>query len=167
MRALQERLTKLSEASLRINGNLDFGSVLQDVVDSARNITDARYGGMTVLDDAGRFEQFVTSGLTEEERLILAELPESVPLFKHLNGVNEPLRIDNLPEYLGALDLSDWRPPVAVTSFLVAPIGNQGVRMGSLYLTKGQESGEFTREDEETLVMFASQAALVIANARR
>ena len=60
LRALQERLTKLSEASLRINENLDFDSVLQDVVDSARNISDARYGGMTVLNDAGRFEQFVT-----------------------------------------------------------------------------------------------------------
>ena len=167
LRALQERLTKLSEASLRINENLDFDSVLQDVVDSARNISDARYGGMTVLNDAGRFEQFVTSGLTDEEHRILAELPESVPLFEHLNGVNDPLRINNLPGYLRALELSGWRPPVAVTSFLVAPIRNGGVRMGSLYLTKGQEGREFTREDEETLVMFASQAALVIANARR
>ncbi len=34
MQAMQERLTKLSEASLRINENLDFNSVLQDVVDS-------------------------------------------------------------------------------------------------------------------------------------
>ncbi len=167
MRALQVRLTKLSEASLRINENLDFDSVLQDVVDSACNISDARYGGMTVLNDAGRFEQFVTSGLTDEERRILAELPESVPLFEHLNGVNEPLRIDNLPGYLRALELSGWRPPIAVASFLVAPIRNRGVRMGSLYLTKGQEGREFNREDEETLVMFASQAALVIANARR
>ena len=167
MRALQERLTKLSEASLRINENLDFDSVLQDVVDSARNLTDARYGGMTVLDDEGRFERFVTSGLKDEERRILAELPESAPLFRHLNGVTEPLRIDDLSQYLRSLDLSGWHPPVAVTSFLVAPVRNGGVRMGSLYLTKGQEGREFTREDEETLVMFASQAALVIANARR
>jgi DNA-binding response OmpR family regulator/signal transduction histidine kinase len=167
IRALQERLTKLSEASLRINENLDFDSVLQDVVDSARNLTDARYGGMTVLDDEGRFERFVTSGLKDEERRILAELPESAPLFRHLNGVTEPLRIDDLSQYLRSLDLSGWHPPVAVTSFLVAPVRNGGVRMGSLYLTKGQEGREFTREDEETLVMFASQAALVIANARR
>ena len=167
MQAMQERLTKLSEASLRINENLGFESVLQDVVDSARNLTDARYGGMTVLDDAGRFEQFVTSGLADEERRALAELPESVLLFRHLNGVNEPLRIDDLSSYLRALDLDGWHAPVAVTSFLVAPVRNRGVRMGSLYLTKGREGREFTREDEEILVMFASQAALVIANARR
>ena len=31
----------------------------------------------------------------------------------------------------------------------------------------GEKEQEFTAEDEETLVMFGSQAALVIANARR
>ena len=167
IQALQERLTRLSEASLRINENLDFDSVLQDVADSARLVAKAPYGGMTVLNDEGRFEQFVTTGLTAEEHRFLAELPESVPLFKHLNGVNHSLRIDDLSGYLEDLDLSGWQPPVPVTSFLVAPIRNHGVRMGSLYLAKEGDDREFTREDEETLVMFASQAALVIANSRR
>ena len=66
---LQERLTKLSEASRRINEHLDFDSVLQDVVDSAHDLTNARYSGLTVLDEEGRFEAFVSAGLTEQERL--------------------------------------------------------------------------------------------------
>ena len=48
-------------------------------MDSARDLTYARYGGITVLDAIGRFEGFVTSGLTPEEHLMLAQLPESVP----------------------------------------------------------------------------------------
>ncbi len=51
--ALQERLTRLSEASLRINESLDFDQVLQGVLDAARSLTAARYGVMTLLDDAG------------------------------------------------------------------------------------------------------------------
>ena len=55
--------------------------------------------------------------------------------------------------------------------FLVAPVRHLGESVGTIALGKaksGQEfSGEFTREDEETLVMFASQAALIIANALR
>ena len=52
-------------------------------------------------------------------------------------------------------------------SFLGAPILHRGERLGNLYLT-GKESGRaFTSEDEETLVMFASHAAMAIANARR
>ena len=166
-RALRERLTKLSEASRRINESLEFHSVLQDVVDSARELTYARYGVITVLDAAGRFEEFVTSGLTSEERLTLAQLPESAPLFTHLNEVGETLWIDDLPGYMRFMRMAPWHPPVEVKSLLVAPIRNGGVRIGSIYLTNGEESGEFAHEDEELLVLFASQAALVIANARR
>ena len=39
--------------------------------------------------------------------------------------------------------------------------------MGNIYLAKREAGQEFSPEDEETLAMFASQAALVIANARR
>ena len=50
---------------------------------------------------------------------------------------------------------------------MAAPILHQGVRSGNIYVGSDEPGREFTKEDEETLVMFASQAALVIANARR
>ena len=49
--------------------------------------------------------------------------------------------------------------------FLAAPIRHLGESVGAFYV--GEKELEFTPEDAETLVMFASQAALVIANARR
>ncbi|MYD87120.1 MAG: hypothetical protein F4Y14_13630 [Acidobacteria bacterium] len=42
--APHNRLSRLSEATLRINENLDFQSVLQNLVDSACDLTAARYG---------------------------------------------------------------------------------------------------------------------------
>ena len=167
MRELQDRLARLSEASRRINEDLDYHSVLEEVTNSARMLTEARYAATTVLDDANRLEEFVTSGLTPAERRSLAELPESAQFFSHLNEALGPLRIHDVASYLRSQGMAEWRPPVAVVSLLVAPIRNKGVRLGSIYVTKGDAGGEFTREDEDTLVMFASQAALVIANARR
>ena len=38
--------------------------------------------------------------------------------------------------------------------------------MGHVFVGDKEGGEEFSRADEETLVMFASQAALVIANAR-
>ena len=52
-----------------------------------------------------------------------------------------------------------------VLPFLAAPIRHLGERVGAIYV--GEKEREFSSEDQETLVMFASQAALVIANARR
>ena len=57
--ALRQRLSRLSEASLRINESLDFETVLQGVLDSARSLTGARYGVITLLDDAGRIQDFL------------------------------------------------------------------------------------------------------------
>ena len=167
MRALQDRLTRLSEASLRINEDLDYHSVLEEVTNSACVLTGAKYAATTVLDQANRLEEFVTSGLTLEEHRHMADLPGSAEFFRYLNDVPDPLRVNDLASYMESLGIVDWSPPVAIASLLVAPIRNKGVRLGSIYVTKGEAGSEFTREDEDTLVMFASQAALVIANARR
>ena len=167
MRALRDRLTRLSEASLRINEDLDYHSVLQEVTNSARGLTDAEYGATTVLDQDNRLEEFVSSGLTPEEHRHMEGLPGSADFFRYLNHVADPLRINDLASYVRSLDLAEWNPPVAIASLLVAPIRNKGVRLGSIYVAKGETGSAFTREDEDTLVMFASQAALVIANARR
>ena len=58
-------------------------------------------------------------------------------------------------------------PPVPVSSFIAAPIRHRGESVGNIHVAKSEPGLEFSAEDEETLVMFASQAALVIANARR
>ena len=57
---LEERLSRLSEASLRINESLDFDTVLQKVLDSARALTGARYGVIATMDEAG-LEAVLTS----------------------------------------------------------------------------------------------------------
>ena len=49
--ALPERLSRLGEATLSINESLDFETVLQRVLDSARSLTGARYGAITLSDD--------------------------------------------------------------------------------------------------------------------
>ena len=51
--------------------------------------------------------------------------------------------------------------------FLAAPLLQQGNFVGTIFLARDKGMEEFGQEDEETLVMFASQAAMVIANARR
>ena len=166
--ALRQRLSRLSEASLRINESLDFGTVLQGVLDSARSLTGARYGVITLLDDGGRIQDFLYSGLTPEESRQFAEFPNGMLFFERLSGISEPLRLRDFHGYVRELGLPEFRPPMAVSSplpFLAAPLRHRGEGVGGIYV--GEKEIEFTAEDEETLVMFASQAALVIANARR
>ena len=167
IRELEERLSRLSEAGVRITEDLDFDTVLQEVVDSARSLTSSRYGAITVFDEAGQTTDFIVSGLTGEEHRGLWDMPEGLGFFEYLSGLAEPLRVSDIDGHLRALNMPEFLPSVPVTSLLVAPIRHRGVGIGTIYLTHGEDGREFTREDEETVVLFASQAAMAIANARR
>ena len=165
---LRDRLSRLSQASLRINESLDFDTVLQGVLDSACSLTGARYGVITLLDESGQVQDFVTSGLTAQEHRRFTDLPEGMMFFQYLSNIQEPLRLRDFHSHIRSLGLPEFQPPMTVSTplpFLAAPIRHLGESVGAFYV--GEKEVEFTPEDEETLVMFASQAALVIANARR
>ena len=91
--ALRERLSRLSEASLRINESLDPDTVLQEVMDNARTLTAARFGAITTLDDEGGLLDFITSGLSPEEREGMLALSEGPRLFEYFSSVQGPLRL--------------------------------------------------------------------------
>ena len=166
--ALRERLSRLSEASLHITEDLDLDAVLQGVLDGARSLTGARMGGITILDDSGQLQDFITSGLTDEDHLRFVNLPGGPEFFAYLSSLPEPLRLADFSAHTTALGLPEIGPPLGpVGSFLGAPIRLRGVRAGNLYLSDKEGGGEFTQDDEETLAMFASHAAMAIANARR
>ena len=167
--APRNRLSKLSEASLRINESLDFDTVLQEILDSARSLTDARCGVIVSLDDKGQMEDLLTSGLKDDEAQQLFEMPEGLKIFGYLTTILGPLRVPDLASYLRSQGLSEFCPPTetSVRAYLGAPIRHRGENVGHIYLGKSEPGQEFTREDEETLVMFASQAALVIGNVRK
>ena len=172
--ALRDRLSKLSEANLRINESLDFDNVLHEVLESARLLTDAHCGVITVLDRAGEVEAFLSSGLTSEENAQLWVLPEGQRFFDYLSAIPVPLRVDDVYSFFRSQGYPEFRALAEVgssfagtISFLAAPIRYNGEGLGYIFLAKREPGQVFSRADEETLVMFASQAALVIANARR
>ena len=168
--ALRDRLSRLSQASLRINESLDVGTVLQGALDSARSLTGARYGVITLLDDGERIQDFLSSGMTAEEARQIWDTPDGLRIFEYLGSLSEPLRIPDLLGHLGSMELPGFRPPAAVggvLSFLAAPVLHRGERVGNIFVADKEAGQEFSSEDSEVLVMFASQAALVISNARR
>ncbi len=63
----ERRVSELSRAAVRISASLDPDAVLQEVVDSARALTGARYGLITTVDEAGRPHRFVGSGVTDAQ----------------------------------------------------------------------------------------------------
>ena len=160
--ALRDRLSRLSEASVRINESLDFNAVLQEVIDNARYLTNARYGVIASMNEVGGLGSVLTSGTTEDEHRQLVELRGGTRIFDHFSKIPGPLRLDNYSEFAESVGLDGWLP-MTVFAGLAATIRHRGEPVGIIWLGHSREGVEFTKEDEETLVMFASQAAMVIS----
>ena len=93
--ALRERLSRLSEASLRINESLDLDTVLQGVLDSARDLASARYGVLAVLDGArSGGKLLLASGLPPDEfRGPCRRYPAERSSSGTLGSLTAPLRV--------------------------------------------------------------------------
>ena len=162
--ALRERVSRLSAAALRVSASLDLDTVLHEVVEGARDLTRARYGGLTTVDEAGRPQHFITAGVTPDVHRGLADWADGPRLFPHFRDLSAPLRVPDLRAWVESLGFSSERIPVK--TFQCTPMRHRGVLVGIFFLADKDSGGEFTSEDEEVLVLFAAQAATAVANAR-
>ena len=162
--ALRERFSKLRTAALRVSASLDLDTVLREVVHAARELTRARYGSITTVNDAGHPQNFITDGVSAEVRRRMAGWADGRRFFPHLRDLPGSLRVRDLPAYVDSLGLSSDLIPVK--TFQATPMRHQDALVGHIFLAEKEDGREFTSEDEEILVLFASQAATAIANAR-
>ncbi len=162
---LKNRLSKLSEASLRVSETLDVNKVLKEVIDNARDLTGARYGALLTYEQSGGIQDFLTSGLSPEEKERLNVLPKGLGLLGYMNEIREPQRLADISRHPNSVGFPDNHPPMK--TFLGMPIRHRGEHVGNIYLTEKEGGREFTDEDQDVLVMFASQAGAAMFNARR
>ena len=146
---------------------------LRGVLYSARSVTGARCGVMTLQDDAGQVRDFLSPGLTPEESGRVRRMPEGMGIHQALTGVSEPLGVPGPAEHMESLGSGDCTValptvalPVEVLSVLAAPIARRGARVGRIFLGLKEDGGEGVQPGRESLVTFAARAALVIANSR-
>ena len=162
--ALRERISTLSAAMLRISASLDLDTVLQEIAQSARALTGAGCGIITTVDGDGQVEHSVFSGFPPEEQALLEAWPDALGLFGHFRDLPGPVRLADLGAYISALGLPVDR--IRQKSFLGTPVRRREVHVGNFFLGDKEGGEEFTDENEEVLVLFASQAAAAIVNAR-
>jgi len=162
---LRARMSGLTDAILRISEDLDVDVVLREVVDSARALTGARYGAIATLDDAGELQDLLLSGTSPEQEHAILGYARGWELFAYLMGSREPLRTPDFPALLESEGFGGFQ--VRMGAFLGTQIRVRDCHVGSIFIGEKNDDSAFTREDEETLEMFATQAAMAVTNARR
>ena len=161
--AALQRQTALLKAGLEISSDLEFPRILQRIVDLAAQLTGARYAALGVLEAGGGISQFITTGLSQKERGAIGHIPVGKGILGLLIKKPGLLRLKDLNAHPQSVGFPPNHPPM--TSFLGAPVLARGSVFGNIYITEKQ-GGEFTVEDEESLLVLATQAGVAIENSR-
>jgi len=159
-----EQLRALHQAGRTITSDLRLEAVLQTLVASARNITDAQYAALGVLDAQGALAEFHTIGFSQAEQQQLGDPPKGRGLLGAVLRASAPIRLADLSQDPRSIGFPPRHPPMK--SLLGVPIVAHGVILGSLYLTEKVGGQPFTRDDEEMVLGLADDAAVAIENAR-
>lgn len=163
MRRTHDRKDALLEAGLTLASELSLPIVLQRIVDLAAQVTDARYGALGVIGDSGTLVEFVTTGISADERRAIGALPTGRGVLGLLIHEPRPVRLSNIADHPQSVGFPAKHPPMR--SFLGAPVQAMGRVFGNIYLAEKRGAAEFTQEDEESLIVLATQAGVAIANA--
>jgi signal transduction histidine kinase len=163
--ALLRRTERLMEISSILASTLDLARLLRQVVDAARELTEAEAGSILLLNSSTGELRFETT-----TNLLPAEMAGvSVPLEGSIAGWvvqhNQPLLVPDTrtdPRWDAKVD---QLTAFATRSILCVPLVAREQTVGVLEaVNKGE--GTFTTEDMQTLQWLAAQAAVAILNAR-
>jgi two-component system, NarL family, sensor histidine kinase DevS len=159
------RWRKLVDAGIAVTSELSLDTVLQRIVEAAAALTGAKYAALGVIDRSGRaLERFLTTGIDPELQERIGDLPHGRGILGVLIRDAEPLRLHDLTVDARSVGVPPHHP--LMRSFLGVPIVLRGVAYGNLYLSERENGEDFSAEDQEIVMLLASQAAVAIENAR-
>ena len=163
---VDDQAQSLLDIAGSVLGELDMEVVVDRVLQSARELTGARYAALGVL-DASRTElaRFITVGIEEHIRKGIGALPRGRGVLGELIRDPVPLRLAEVGEHPRSYGFPLGHPPMQ--SFLGVPILVNGMPFGSLYVTEKADGSQFTDADERSATTLAKFAGLAIDHARR
>lgn len=159
-----QQLEALNQAGLSLAADLETSSVLQRIADLARDVARAKYAALGIFNENGEVVQFLTSGITPEERDRIGPLPRGRGLLGLLQDEPRAIRVADLSKHPASVGFPPGHPPMH--SFLGVPIRWRDRSLGNLYLTEKIGADEFSVDDENAIRTLAAQAAIAIENAR-
>ncbi|MFE0510022.1 GAF domain-containing protein [Streptomyces sp. NPDC058964] len=165
----QGRLRDLLRAVLAGIADITTPAVPDHLVTAARDLLQARYAALAVLDTTGRLAQFLQTGADPASPEAIERCrPRDEGFLDRLTDAQHSVRIDDLTTRPA---IAGWAPgPAPLRTFLGVPVRARGRTVGALCL--GDKTGlraepePFSDEDEELAQALARAAGLAIDNAR-
>ena len=162
--AAESRLRRLLRINKRLNSELRLPRLLEMIVDTVIELTDAERGFLLLEDEGGELNVKVARNI-DQQTLATAEFELSRSIARQAAEGGAPIvTIDAAGDarFREALSVSDLH----LRSVLAVPLVIKGRAAGTIYVDHRLRKGAFDQEDVRLVLDFAEQAAIALENAR-
>jgi signal transduction histidine kinase len=161
--ASRDQLHGLLDAVVGVASGLELPATLRRIVEAAVTLADAEYGALGVIGPDRSLDQFVYTGIDEETRHRIGDLPRGHGILGLLIDDPRPVRLHRIADHAASYGFPPHHPPM--NTFLGVPVRVRDEVFGNLYLTE-KRGGDFTADDEVVVQALAAAAGVAIENAR-
>lgn len=163
-REFSRQLQEVYETAHELTSQFDLDLILETFAKRAAELLNARYAAAATFDSHGQIRNFVTTGISEKDRLLLGGPPQGHGVLGHVFHGQLPLRIDDISKHPDSVGVPPHHP--AMRSLLAAPLIARGERHGAIYVSEKNDGQPFTARDEELLMFLTAGASAAVSNAR-
>lgn len=161
---LEDRLAALHRASMELVSNLSLDTVLERIVELAREQVGARYAALGVVNEEGELIRFIPVGMDEEGIQKISNHPEGLGLLGLFHKEKKVIRVEDISKDSRHQGFPKHHPKMR--SFLGVPILSGDQPLGQIYLADKLEGDSFNEQDERVIETLAAYAAIAITNAK-
>lgn len=160
-----EELNALYEASQSLTTITDINELLENILGLAAKVTEASMGSVMLVDESGKYLTVTAAQGLAEDLAQQVHQPMGESISGYVAETGEPLLIDNVESDERFKRRSAERYGNA--SLICVPLKIGARTLGVINLSRKSDGAVFSESDLRLLVMFASQAAVAIDDARQ
>jgi signal transduction histidine kinase len=155
-------LLLLIERASSIVEQVDLQSLLDSTIETAMELTNARYGALGVVDEHGTIVEFHQRGMTELDLEHIGHAPVGRGVLGDISRHGSIVRVDDITKHDGYTGMPGGHPQMS--SFLGVPVQARDKIFGNLYVT--EKPGGFDEQDEIAMKALAVLAGTGIDSIR-
>jgi signal transduction histidine kinase len=152
---------RLRDAVVTVASGLELGAVLENVVEAAATLLDARYAALGVVGEDDALSEFVHTGF-DGDLAKVSHPPHGRGILGLLVSEGKSLRLRDVSRHPAYVGFPEGHPPMQ--TFVGVPIVVRDAVYGRLYITD-KRVGEFTESDEQLALALAATAGAAVHNA--
>jgi two-component system, NarL family, sensor histidine kinase DevS len=160
---LEQRLLTLHNASLELVQDVTIDSLLERIAHLACQEAEAQYAAVSVQDEKGGLEKFITVGMSRNEIDEIPHPPRGLGMIGAMMKSKVAMRVADISSDPRSAGFPTGHPKMS--TFLGVPILQGNRTLGQIYLTNKLNGQEFSDDDQQIIEMLAAYASAAIANA--